>query len=301
MVKKCSKKGSISGGGSPKLTKKETEILSIILDDDLTPKQLSCRLGLSHSYCCRMFRNLKKKGALKSVQKSVQLSGLGLEQKRGIRLHGERWRIQIIYKDDKYTKHLKKANTLNIDKNTIKLFDNKILIYSNNSFFGEDAESATIKSLNYWNRFFIKLENHLDIIIVKSRSHNIKRYRQEYALINNGLAKKCHKEGQKIRLRDRQDGRIWFEIDNSFNLHEAETKHPKTADLDMQEIVEPFFNDLKENGPYKISDIVNILGDLAKDRALYAENIKTHVWAIKEMAEKLGKFSEIMEKLDKKL
>ena len=304
MSKKGSKKGSISGDGSSKLTKKEAELVSLILDEDLTPKQLSLRRGFSHSYSCRIFRNLQKKGVLNKVQKKVQLRGLGLEHKRGVRLHGERWKIKIIYKDERYAKTLKKSNTITIDRNTVKLYEDVILVYSNNSFFAEDAEGATVKALNYWNRFFVRLENDLDVILVKGRSHNIKRYRQEYALVNNALARKCNDVGDKIRVRDRGDGRVWFEIDNSLNLHEAETKHPVRAELDMKDVVEPLFNNFMDfhantGDSFNPLQTMKFIDFIIKDRALYAENIKSHVEAIQLMSLKLGELSDMMEDVKK--
>jgi len=48
-----------------------------------------------------------------------------------------------------------------------------------------------------------------------------------------------------------------FVVDNSFNMHEAETLHPKTAKQDM-EGVKAFMNDIRET-PVTMSDLRGVL------------------------------------------
>ena len=62
-------------------------------------------------------------------------------------------------------------------------------------------------------------------------------------MIKNCLAIQCNKKGEKLRVTN-EDG-LWFTIDNSFNLEEAETLHPKTALLDSLGI-QKYFNEHKE-------------------------------------------------------
>ena len=65
--------------------------------------------------------------------------------------------------------------------------------------------------------------------------------------MGNELAKDCNLNKDYIRVYTREDGKLWFMIDNSFNLNEAETVHPETAKADMENIIQPYFNDLREN------------------------------------------------------
>ena len=76
---------------------------------------------------------------------------------------------------------------------------------------------------------------------------NIKLVKNHYAETNNELSEEINKEDVKIRLYATEDNKMWFEIDNSLNLNEAETTHTETAKQDMEETIKPFFNDLRDN------------------------------------------------------
>lgn len=64
-----------------------------------------------------------------------------------------------------------------------------------------------------------------------------------YALIKNELAKQYNKSKEKLYVEDHSG--LWLIIDNSWNLDELETVHPKTA-LENNIIVQQDFNELKE-------------------------------------------------------
>jgi len=184
-----------------------------------------------------------------------------IQPNRQIRLHGQEFNIKIIYKDDKYKYLLDRINTTKIDDNTIRLYKNSIEVYSGKSFYADNAQKATADSIDYWNRFFARLENEFKVILIKPRAQNIKLVKNHYAEINNELAIECEKKGDKINIYAREDGKLWFSIDNSFNLKEAETQHSSTAKADMEEVVQPFFNDLRDNAPPVSSDLAKFIAD----------------------------------------
>lgn len=248
--------------GRSKLTKVEQEILYLISEEFLTVKKIAIRRKTSKSYVHRIIRKLKEKGVLNQGSQKVHFFDAACEPfLNGIRLHGEKWHIKTLHRDNRYKEMIGK--TIEEDGNTIRCHKQAIMIYSTKSFFGSDTYSATAKSIEYWNKFFTKLEWKLKVILIKPGSQNTTRVQAEYAQIKNGLAVKCEREAEKVRIRTREDGKIWFEIDNSFNFHEAETKHPQTAERDMAEAIEPFFNDLRDN-PVTMSEIKLLLRDQAK-------------------------------------
>lgn len=245
------------------LTQAEKEVLDLLTIELLTPKQIQIRRKTSQQAVSKIIKKLKEKGALTTgCEKVVSHEGtLQPSQPNGIRLHAEQWVIKVILKDQRYEQIINKS--IQIDNNTVRIHKDSIVIYSNQSFFGSDTWAATAKSVDYWNSFIARLEWEFKCILVKPRAQNIQRVRAEYAQIKNGLAIKANKEAQKIRIRDREDGKIWFEIDNSFNLNEAETKHPIKAERDMQSIVEPFFNDLRDKPLLLPSELYKVLSELA--------------------------------------
>ena len=110
-----------------------------------------------------------------------------------------------------------------------------------------------------------------------------------YAETNNELAQECEKKAYKVRVYTTSDSKLWFLIDNSFNLHEAETVHPETAKEDMGNIVKPFFNDLRDNKPPLPSEMWVILSELAKHEKEIGAGLCSVVEIIKLQFLKQGK------------
>lgn len=179
-----------------------------------------------------------------------------------IRLHGQEFNIRILFKDHRYKG--KVGGVVYIDGNTIRLFRDTIEVYSGQSFYADDVQKATIDSFKYWNRFFLRLESEFKVILIKPRSQNIKLVNQHYSEVNNEFAEECERKGDKIKVYTTEDGKLWFTIDNSFNLHEAETLHPQTAKEDMSDSVRPFFNDLRDNRPPTLSQLMQVFDKIAK-------------------------------------
>lgn len=258
-------KVSSRGGEVPKLSQVETEILSLLTAERLRPDQIAIRRKTSIQATNKIIRKLKEKGAYSPLEMKVSKNDGTLKPLETIRLHAENFLIRILYKQEQY-KDLE-GKSIILDSNTVRFHRDVICIYSNQSFFGIDTWAATAKAVTYWNAFLRKLECQYGIILIKPRAENIERTRAEYAQIRNGLAIKMEREHDKIRIRAREDGKIWFEIDNSFDLREAETKHPRTAEMDMQEAVEPFFNDLRDMRSYLPSDVKQMIDGLVQATA----------------------------------
>lgn len=259
------KKVESQGVVEPKLSQTQQEVLFFLTKEFLTIQQIATRRQTSKNAVYKIVNKLKKKGLINSVWQGVEKNRCTIQPpNHSIRLHCQEFNIKILYKDQRYKKILEKANTINIDGNTIRLYRNSIEIYSGQSFYADTAQKATVKSFKYWNRLFARLENDLKVILIKPRSQNIKLVNQHYAEINNELAEECEKKADKIRVYTTEDGKLWFLIDNSFNLHEAETTHPQSSKHDMADSVRPFFNDLRDNKPPLPSEVWAIISELAK-------------------------------------
>lgn len=252
-------------GTNIKLTKTEQEVLHLLANEFLTPKQVSIRRKTNVQAVYKIMKRLQDKGFYskgKKIGTNMQ-SSITLNVPNKIRLHAQEFNINILYKDQRYKERQKKSQITSIDGNTIRLYRDSIEIYSGQSFYADDAHKATSKSFAYWNRFFIRLENELNIIIVKPRSQNIRLVNHHYAEVNNELAEECEKKGYKISVYTREDGKLWFKIDNSFNLHEAESLHPETAKQDMEKIKE-HFNDVRDKEHIPLSEISLYIADTSK-------------------------------------
>ncbi len=286
------KEGCKLGGDIPSLTPSEQDVLHLLTYEFLTYKQVAIRRKCSQQAVSKIVQQLKKKGVLTiAFQKVVKIQGTsqpyGLTNKeQQIRLHGQEFNIKILYKNHKYKELLNKTNLIDLDGNTIKLYRNSIEIYSGKSFYANDVQKATSRSLDYWNRFFRRLENELKVILIKPRHQNIKLVNQHYAETNNEFAEECEKRADKIRVYTTDDGKLWFTIDNSFNLHEAETQHTKTAKLDMEDVVNPFFNDLRDHNPPTLSELMRIIKKIIEVNKETASGLNAIVTLIKSQIPK---------------
>jgi len=278
------KKVDFKGKIEQSLTNAEQEVLTLLTQEFLTPKKIATRRRCTKQAISKIIKKLRKKGLINQFSEEVDksrptcqpLNSYGYQNipsfpvEHQIRLHGQEFNIKILYKDQRYKKILEKSNTINIDGNTIRLYRNSIEIYSGQSFYADDPQKATAISFQYWNRLFAKLENDLKLILIKPRAQNIKLVNQHYSEINNELAEECEKKAEKVRVYTTDDGKLWFLIDNSFNLHEAETTHPQTSKQDMGDVIKPFFNDLRDNNPPIPSIIWQITAENTKAIQSYA-------------------------------
>lgn len=120
-----------------------------------------------------------------------------------------------------------------------------IIIYTprNVNYFDFSAKGSRRQAIKALLGLFQGLEKLLNVDLRFNDGYHFTVARQHYAKINDFFAEYMNKKGEKLSVRN--GGGLWFIIDNSFNLNEAETVHKDTASRDMDEIISPFLNDLK--------------------------------------------------------
>lgn len=262
------KNGAKSGLYSKNLTDSERDVLHLLANEKLTIKQAASRRDVKPRAIYKMRQRLIEKGVLNIVNDVVHNQGghSSVHSVHQIRLHAEQYDIKIIQPMEAYLKRLKSGNCrLMIDGNTIMLYRNKVEVYSNTSFYGKDAADADKKAMRYWTRFIVRLEQSIKCILMKVESQNINRVRAEYAETGNELATKFIREHEKIRVCDEKGG-AWLVVDNSFNFAELETVNPRSSKQDMQDVVQPFFNDLRDHQdkiilPFAVSQTIKRMSD----------------------------------------
>jgi hypothetical protein len=269
-----------SGKGFSKLTRIQAETLRFLTEEFLTINKVAIRRGVSNKAVYQTIKQLKQKGLLSKSYKSIENIQSTIQGNARFRLHGLEFNIQILHLSELYKKIRKKANHILIDGNTVRLYNNSLEVYCSKSFFGDSVQKVTKDSAVYINRLFLRLENEFKIIIVKDRTQNIRIVNAHYSEINNSLAKECNIKKERIKVYS-NDGKLWFLIDNSFNLNEAETVNPKTSKVDMEEVVAPFFNDLRENEAVTMSEIKHLLFLVIKENKDTATGLNSVVQILK--------------------
>lgn len=253
------------------LTDVERGILKLLKDEPLTIKQITRRRKTSRQATEKHIKNLIKKGEIKrfgTLMVAYRCTPLGVSfaqhnfdegiykatgSKHPVRLHGEEYKVNILSDSEKYRSTRERANSILVDENRVVLYRDCLVVFSYKSFEGVDDVECDRQSVDYWHRFFGKLESYYGIMILKERYENIKRVKAHYSDTKNELASDLRQKKQKLRIFGSRDGKEWMLFDDSHALDEAETTHSETpkdnrgAKEDMASVVRPFFNDLRDN------------------------------------------------------
>lgn len=185
-----------------------------------------------------------------------------------------------------------------IDGRKTWLTDRSVVIYEQASFFADTAPDAKKSALASFLAVVKKLERLLnaDFTFRLGKEYRFKVSRQHYALVRNALAEQYDHEGNRLQVREPKAGHLWFVIDNSFNLHEAETVHPETAVSDNR-TVQNFFNSLKVC-PVTMDQVVAAIAGNAQNHAVFAENERTHIKAVQDLAEGIQELNRLLARLE---
>ena len=178
----------------------------------------------------------------------------------------------------------------------IWLTDKTIIIYEKASYFGDNAREAKNYAIYELKTLLEGLERYLGVDLKIDHKYLFKISRQHYALIKNTLAKQYSKEGKKLEIYNETG--LWFVIDNSFNLYEAETQGKRA--VTANEKVKVFFNELEELEGFTPKIMVNSIAQNALNHASYSNNLKSHVASIKELGGAVKELTKIVKELKEK-
>ena len=175
------------------------------------------------------------------------------------------------------------------------LTNKSVIIYEKSSYLAETAANAKSHAIYNFISLIKGIEKllHADFTERAGRQYSFKVSRQHYALIKNALAKQYDAEGKKLNIYS--DKGLWFVIDNSFNLHEAETVHPETADTDNIN-VQNFFNSLKEQ-PLTTSFILKVMDGIQQNQLVFAQNMSSHIKVIKDLGSGVNDLASLIDEL----
>lgn len=245
------------------LSDTEKEILRLYLVECLTVKKIAKQRNKTVQSVYKILRGIRDKGMLSKDYIKVENRPPPIKPLNGfrlVRLHGQQFKINIIKGSDFYERVLReRGNRFLRDGNTVLLYPDCLMVHVVRDFVGESVAEAAGWGVEYLWRFLRVLEDDLRVILVKERVVNVKLVSAHYAEVGNELAVDCKLSGDKIQIFGVGDRRLWCLVDDSFGLEELEAVHPERSRLDMEEVVRPFFNDLRENRPLLLSDLNKVL------------------------------------------
>jgi len=276
------------------LTNAEKEILILLTKENLTAKQIQIRRNCTKQAYYKIERSLRKKGAYNRGLLGNFLIDRSNKPVNRLRLHAEHYVIKIISVSDSYKKKRELCNQITLDGNTIKLWERKIEVYANLSFYGDSLSEVFHESQEYWNRFFHRLEHELKLILIKDRVANIYMAKCHIAETRNEIAKELDNTGERFLQIRAEDGKVCFIVDNSFNWLEFEAVHPKTAPQDMEKVRDVFL-DLRNKESYLPSDSKELIDKLALISNNLLEVNVGYKPMFEEMNQNIMKFAQAMQ------
>ena len=165
----------------------------------------------------------------------------------------------------------------------------KSIIIKMPTLFAPDWESAIVQAIGILEDNIYKIEKEFKILLVKDYKANITIISQEYARIQDALAKLYRKEGNRLYLTG-EDGKIWLITDFSFSVDELEFIHPEKATDDLDAIA-PALNFLRKN-PNALPDFENSIKGIIGVQNMNASNIVKHQRVMDDILTEFREFRE---------
>lgn len=165
----------------------------------------------------------------------------------------------------------------------------KSLIIKVPTIYAKNWEYAIIQAMNILEETIPKLEHQFKIKLIKDHKSNITIISQEYARIQDALAKIYRYEGNRLYLTG-EDGKIWLITDLSFSVDELEFIHPDKA-TDDQDAIIPMLNDLRKN-PTTFSEVREVITGMLQLQQADSQNIIKHQKVLDEMLITLKKIQK---------
>jgi len=293
------------------LTQTQFEILKY-LTQFLTISQIAGLRKTSRTAVYKVINQLLRKGAIRKIDKIYEVTDQGKQGLHSfigftnrIRLHNLAVKINILNKPTNWELKRSKLASIRVLSKEIRLKNNKYQIHSFSnvkiktttnsiifylpSTYGNSTEETFQQSLDLLWKSIPKIESLFNIILTKDRKTNIEIISNHYARLNDSLAKKYRKEGNKLYIKDKE-GKIWLVSDASFRVDETEAIDTIKAKEDM-DIVHNFFNDLRKN-PATVTEILNLVRENSANNIALSMNFKSHIKAIQELGGGVDKLTK---------
>lgn len=291
------------------------EILKCI-QEGLCITEIAKYRKVNRSSIYKVLATLVKRGMVRNPKRSIyELTNKGIEGLHSflafrykLRQHNLHFKIEVLESPRNWDQRRNEMRQMPYFNKTIKLKNNeqdlfnygklqiktttKSIIIKMPTIYATEWEEAIIQAMGILEDTIPKLESRFKIRLVKDYKANIKIISQEYASIQDSLAKLYRTEGNRIYLTG-DDNKIWLITDLSFSTDELEYIHPNKA-TDDNDAIAPFLNDLRAN-PTTMSEMREHVGDLQGVVASHAQNEVKHQKVLDEI---LLAFNKINKRLD---
>lgn len=192
----------------------------------------------------------------------------------------------------------------------LKFYPQKLIIQFRKDIEGESVEKVREEADQRLNQFLSTFP--FKGIQFRNKSEQLQRH---YAILGTKLAKKYAKEGRKLLILDKWDGkqRITIDLSDGFHKPHFEALHPTKGEFDADRwhhlIEDATHNDVDlmsitkykvENAINLATESMNLVGKFAEQQGAYAEEIKAHREAIAQMTKVMKEIEKFIKSNSKK-
>lgn len=288
-----------------------------LIQEGLCISEIAKYRHVSRQSIYKVIATLNKKGLLSNPKRSVyELTDKGMKGlhsfmalRYNFRQHNLHFKIQVLESPRNWEQKRNEIRFLPYYNKTIKLKNNeqqlfnygklqiktttKSIIIKVPTIYSKDWEDAIIQAMQILEDSLYKIERLFKIRLIKNFKSNIKIISQEYAIIQDTLAKLYRAENNRLYLTG-DDGKIWMITDFSFSTDETEFIHTEKATDDVDAIA-PFLNDLRKN-PTTMTEMRELVGEVTSVQKAEANNIIKHQAVLDKI---LLTFNKLNERLDR--
>lgn len=250
-----------------------------------------------------ILKEMKDIKEVKKIKKDTPCKSKGCEKvftsKKNIRGHGfiitwiipkiRNWRNRERFLDKKDIKYkpIPQGQRLIIRNHKVWLCKKSIVIYTPKglSYYSESAKYSKKYALYDHEQILIYLENLFKISFKINNMYGFRTSRHHYARIKDELAKRYREEGKVLKISDEKG--VWWIGDKSFT-DEGEAIRKDTAIADMDDVVNPFMNDLKHHyedtgETITISKMLKLNQAIVRNQVIFDKNMMSHIEAVKNL------------------
>jgi len=273
-----------------------------MLDDGMKQARIAETLNISKQAVSKMVIKLRKKGLIKGgVDKGgvVRLVNPLQGRDENWRYHALEFEIKPYYFTKKYEdmrQHLG-SHCIPFGNWKLILYKRKVIMWLNGGtdFVHPDKHTAIRMSMADFQKALTFAANRYGFRVWKDQKANIRILKHHLAKTNSKLNEAVD-EGH-VKLKG-EDGKVWLILDRSKGLKEHEYVHTQQA-VDDSDRVEAWLTDIRQHDlptPLQSYEMLVMQNKLSQ---ITADNMKSHISAVKKLADGVEKLTRVVEHLNK--
>lgn len=270
------------------------------IQSGLTITQLSKFRKVSRASVYKVINSMLDEGMLEKTDKSYGLTTKGIEGlhsfvglRHNLRQHNFHIKFKVLEHPKNWDKKRNEFRKLPYFNSVIKLKNNeqelfnygnltiktttKSIIVKIPTIYAKNIQDATIQTFGIIETTYPKIEKLFGIKLIKNYKACIEVICQEYARLNDELAKIYDKRGEQLLITG-EDGKIWMITDKSFKGDEREYIHTEKAPED-EDAISTSMNILRDEPRImkeNQKEIVSLKGVFPAMQE-YNKNLKLHI------------------------